>query len=108
MKKLLLAVFLFTGCATTGAIGGDECERINDPAAPEGFAVYSCPHGFFVPSYHNVDAHPGNTIQSSTVRYVEGVTNCVSKTIKFWDTYPEILAHEYRHARLCSQGGGNG
>ena len=91
----LLAVFhLLSGCTTTKA---DSCYQFVDPAAPPGFTLYACPHPFPVP---DLELAPGS------FRWAYGVTNCRDHTIFIWDRFSEVLAHEYRHARLCDAGGG--
>jgi hypothetical protein len=99
MKALLLAVLL-TGCATTTGAYSDGCERIFDPAAPAGFTVYSCPHAF--PKLVGVstqEEHPGARLGG--VQEFEGLTDCANRTVYVHDTYMEVLAHEYTHARAC-------
>ena len=96
VRSLTLAVAIASGgCATTFQ-KSDGCDRVSDPAAPAGFAVYSCPHGFIVPS------SDGRT----SARYASGVTSCVDRTVFYYEGRPEIRAHEYRHAAACSTGGG--
>ena len=96
MHRLLAVLILATSACAGLPQKSDGCVAVNDLEAPASFRVYSCPHGFLVPS------SDGKT----SARYVSGVTNCVDRTVYFYETRPEIRFHEYRHAAACAVGGG--
>ncbi len=92
-----LAFSCLTGCATTRSEG---CTTLNDPQAPAGWTVYSCPHAFpKLVGASTVDEHPAT--HTATVVEVQGLTDCEAKAVYVHDTYTEVLAHEYRHAMVC-------
>ena len=94
---VILYLLLGTGCATLRFDKGAGCTTVRDYRAPEGWTVYSCPHRFTVPSALHNDRSSVETA---------GVTYCAERAVYFYESRPEVLEHEYRHARACSTGGG--
>jgi hypothetical protein len=94
MNRILLIAALVVG-TTSSAFDLSKfagCRKLTSWSdVPAGFTVYSCPHPFIKASSDG----------KSTTRTVNGLTNCVDKTILFYEVYPEVLEHEFRHASRC-------
>lgn len=94
MNRILLIAALVVG-TTSNAFDISKfagCRKLSTwPDVPAGFTVYACPHPFFKASSDG----------KKSVREVNGLTNCTDKTILFYDVYPEVLEHEFRHASRC-------
>ena len=100
-RYLAASLVVLSGCASLPQ-RTDGCTRVQDPRAPAGFTVYSCPHPFMVA----VLDWGGSPSGVTTTKMASGITNCADRVIAFYEVYPEVLAHEYRHAARCSSGGG--
>ena len=100
VAALAVLTTLSAGCATTNLRYTDACTLINDPEAPAGFTVYSCPHRFPKPvGASTKDEHRG--AREGGIEEFAGLTDCANKTVYYYETYPEIRFHEYNHDRVC-------
>jgi hypothetical protein len=110
MKKLLAALFLMSGCATTYSAGGhvtDGCDATTDSRAP-GYSIYVCHRPF--PSqwaaYNGKDKSQATREASSAkgpfipAGWTDGFTDRAHQEIFVYDVFlPENFEHELRHVR---------